>query len=279
VGVSWWAGDFQPGRLLSTRQQANAARLLTELQPWPLQQPSAPEGAVARFQVAAQWVGDMWQQKGSEAVLATLAISVVAILLAGVWGALLSLPAARTFATPEPYLPAGRRPSRWCRIAWRVLFLLTRAGLTAVRALPEYVWAFLLLALLGPNTWPMILALALHNTGILGKLTAEVVENTDTRAPAALRGLGAGRLSLVLAALVPLTLPRFLLFFFYRWETCVREATVLGMLGMVSLGFFIVEARARNTYDEMFFFVICGMLLVLLGDLVSAAVRRRLRSA
>ena len=113
----------------------------------------------------------------------------------------------------------------------------------------------------------------------VGKLSAEVVENVDTRAPAALRGLGAGRLPIALAALVPLSVPRFLLFFFYRWETCVRESTVLGMLGMTSLGFWIVDARARNTYDQMFFYIVCGMLLVVAGEIVSGLVRHLVRRA
>ncbi len=74
-------------------------------------------------------------------------------------------------------------------------------------------------------------------------------------------------------------LPRFLLFFFYRWETCVREATVLGMLGIVSLGYWIVDTRARNHYDEMFFFVLLGAGIVLVGDLVSAVAREVVRRA
>ena len=59
----------------------------------------------------------------------------------------------------------------------------------------------------------------------------------------------------------------------------MREATVLGMLGMGSLGFWIVDARARTRYDEMLFYVLAGALLVLAGDLVSAAVRRAVRRA
>ncbi len=279
VVVSWLVGDFYPERLFSPRQQANAARFLGELQPWPLQQADAPAASTERLQIAGRWFVQMWQSKGAVAVASTLAVSLVAILLAGLWGGVLSLTAARNFATPEPFLPAGRRPTRLVRWLWRAVFLATRGALTTVRALPEYIWAFLLLALLGPSMWPMILALALHNTGILGKLTAEVIENVDNRAPSALRGLGAGRLAIVSAALVPLSLPRFLLYFFYRWETCVRESTVLGMLGMASLGFWIVESRAANAYDEMLFFVICGMILVAVGDLVSAAVRHLLRRA
>ena len=84
-------------------------------------------------------------------------------------------------------------------------------------------------------------------------------------------------MGIVATSIVPVLTPRFLLYFFYRWESCVRESTVLGMLGMASLGFWIVDARARNMYDDMMFFVICGAILVVLGDFVSAFVRHRLR--
>lgn len=279
VAVSWLAGGFQPDRLLSERGRANAGRFAAELQPWPLQTPEAPQGAWGRLAVAGHWFGDLWREKGAAAVATTLAISVVAILLAGLGGSLLSLLAARNFATPRPFLPAGRPPGRAVAWLWRVLLWLTRSFLAVIRALPEYIWAFLLLAVLGPSVWSMILALALHNMGILGKLTAEVIESVDERAPGALRASGAGRLAIVGAAIVPLTLPRFLLYFFYRWETCVRESTVLGMLGMASLGFWLVDARARGRYDEMMFFVVCGLILVVLGDLCSAVVRHVLRRA
>ena len=81
----------------------------------------------------------------------------------------------------------------------------------------------------------------------------------------------------MLAAVLPVVLPRCLLFFFYRWETCVREATVLGMLGIVSLGFWIQDARARNFYDEMVFFILLGAFLVIIGDMVSTLVRAYVR--
>ena len=78
---------------------------------------------------------------------------------------------------------------------------------------------------------------------------------------------------------LPLAANRFLLYFFYRFETCVREATVLGMLGVVSLGYWIQDARAKQFYDEMVVFVGLGALLVLTADIASAIVRRALRRA
>ena len=54
-------------------------------------------------------------------------------------------------------------------------------------------------------------------------------------------------------------------------------ATVLGMLGVVSLGYWIQDARSKHYYDEMLFFVALGALIVLAGDLVSALSRAALR--
>lgn len=271
AALSWLVGDFRLTGWLDDRGRTNLNRFLGELRPWPLRDASSETTDLGT------WIMDLWHGRGQEAVTATFAVSVAAIVLAGVAGLLFSLPAARNFSSPRPFLDGGRRPSRSAVFAWRALVLATRAVLLFMRAVPEYVWAFLFLALLGPTAWPMVLALALHNTGILGKLTAEVVENADNDPPGALRALGASRFQIVLAGILPMTLPRFLLYFFYRWETCVREATVLGMLGMASLGFWIVDARARNRYDEMIFFILAAVALVLVGDLVSAVTRRWVR--
>jgi len=270
---SWLSGGFGISGWLTSDRLGHARRFVHELRPWPVRDQAWDWSAVT------DWAVGLWRSGGQEAFLGTLAISVVAIVLAGVLGALSSLAAARNFSCPQPLLPGGRLPGRGVELAWRALVLVTRALLVFIRSVPEYVWAFLFLAMLGPTAWPMILALALHNTGILGKLSSEVIENTDAAAPGALRALGASRFQIVLAGIFPLSLPRFLLYFFYRWETCVREATVLGMLGMASLGFWIMDGRARNRYDEMFFFILVGVLLVWTGDLVSALTRRVVRRA
>ena len=76
---------------------------------------------------------------------------------------------------------------------------------------------------------------------------------------------------------LPELLPRLLLYFFYRWETCVRESTVLGLLGIVSLGFWIDDARTRGQMDVLVYFVVLGVLIVVVGDVVSSLARELLR--
>jgi len=267
----WLAGGFRLD-ILDERRMGNVRRFLGELVPYPLR-----DGFDLR--TAGEWVVGLLSDRGLEAAVITLAIAVAAICLAGLVGAMLSVPAARNITTPEAFLEDARPPSRAVRAAWAGVVSLTRVLLIFLRSIPEYVWAFLLISMIGPTAWPAVLALAIHNAGILGKLGGEVVENLDGRPLSALRGLGATRRQIVVAAIYPAAMSRFLLFFFYRWETCVREATVLGMLGIVSLGYWIQDARARNHYDTMILLVGIAVVLVLIGDLVSVVARRVVREA
>ena len=273
VVLAWSSRGLRPGDFFTERRLANLERFLGELRPYPLQ------GRDFDASVALAWAGEVLSDRGWTAAGTTLAMSVAAVVLAALGALVLTPAAARTFANPEPFLPGPRPPGPARRLFWKLVVAASRVILIFVRSIPEYVWAFIFLAILGPTAWPVVLALAFHNAGILGKLTAEVVENLEPAPLEALRGLGASRAQIVAAGIFPLILPRFLLFFFYRWETCVREATVLGMLGTVSLGFWIVDARARNHYDEMFFFVLIGAGIVLAGDLVSAIAREVVRRA
>jgi len=277
IVACWAAGDFLHAELVSPRRLTNLERFLTELEPYPLQQGTPEPGELRR------WLGDLMAERGFEATRVTLAISVLAIVLAGLFGGVASIFAARNIQRPVPFSNRAtqpldaRRSSRLRRLGRVSVVAITRLVLIFLRAIPEFVWAFLLLIALGPTAWPAVLALALHNSGILGKLDAEVIEDLPPAPLAALRDLGANRVQIVLGGVLPMTLPRFLLLFFYRWETCVREATVLGLLGIVSLGYWIEDARARQHYDEMLIFILLGSLLVIVGDLISTSLRTVVR--
>ena len=271
VVYSWLSGTFDLRDLASDRAQRNLARFLGEVRPYPLQ------GVGWNLSTYVIWLRETILPHAQVALGATLALSVAAICLSGLGAALFAPLAAHALATPSPYLSGGRSPGRGSRFAWTGLVWVCRLFFVFVRSIPEYLWAFLLLSVLGVGPWPAVLALAVHNLGILARLYAETIENSAVAPSAQLRSIGGSRTQIYLLSLFPGVLGRYLLYFFYRWETCVREATVLGLLGFVSLGWFIQDARAGVRYDEMFHFVLLGSVLIVLGDLVSGSVRRRIR--
>lgn len=270
----WFIVGAELGVVFSTEGADDVAHFFTEeARPKPLR------GAAWDWGVAAAWVGDEMDTRGWEAATVTLAVSILAIVLAWFLSGFFALPAARTFATPEPFLPAGRTPTRWARAGWSALAATTRFVLVLMRSLPEYVLAFLLLTVFGVGAWPAVLALMVHNAGILGRLNAEVIENLPARTLEAMRSVGASRLEVAGFGVMPAALPRFLMYFFYRWETCVREATVLSMIGIAGLGYWISDADARGREDTLLLYILASSALVLIGDFISAIARRIVRRA
>lgn len=270
ASYAWTCGDIRLDDFDLERRAANIERFLSQdIAPYPLR--DAEHG----FGDTLGWALGIVRERGLEGAARTMAMATAAIALAALAGWILAQFAAATIATGRPFGDAHGR-ERW---SWRLLRAALAGCFVFLRAIPEYIWAFLLVAVLGPGAWPLVLALAIHNSGILGRLGAETLENLPPRPLSALRGLGAGRAQTALLAAAPGSLSRYLLYVFYRFETCVREATVLGMLGIVSLGYWIEDVRTRQYYDEMTLLVGCGALLVLAVDLLSAVVRHRLRRA
>jgi len=266
---SFVSGEIAWRDFFSARRRSNLDRFLAEdALPYPLR-----EGGFT-WSGFTEWASALLRSHGLEAMGATLWISVVAIVIAGAVSLLLAPLGARTLANAQPFTDS--REARGRR-TWFALVSLTRVFAVLLRAIPEYVWAFLLLAMIGPTAWPVIIALAIHNSGILARLGSETIENLESAPLESLAAVGASRRQLSTLAALPLALPRFLLYFFYRFETCVREATVLGMLGVVSLGYWIADSRGRQNYDEMILLIALGAVLVLIGDLVSYGARRWIR--
>ncbi len=253
------------------------SRFLTKLTPDPV----APEKSLATWDERKEawsggevlpWLADLWEKPGKEALTNTLAMSVAAVILAGLAAIILVPWGARSLARGRPLAVemAGG-------IFHRAFGVIVRAFFVITRAVPEYLYAFLLVGLMGPSAWPLIIALALHNVGILGRLWGEVVENQAPSNARTVLQVGGGRLQAFLATLVPMSLNRFILFFFYRWESCVREATVLGMLGVSSLGYYISIQQNYRAYDDILFFTLLGAAVIIIGDLLSDGLRKKLR--
>lgn len=274
VLIAWIFSDINFAELFSDRRLANLERFLERATPAPLREDAIAAGSEATL---GSWALIQLKEYGYEGVVATLCISVVAIVLAGLIGAFLGAFGARNLMSAHPFVPHATAGHGDCSHALDRVAAAVRFLCILLRAVPEYIWAYLLLAMLGPNAWPAILALAVHNAGILGRLGCETVENLSAPPLRAMSMAGATRKEVAIAGVFPMALGRYLLYFFYRFETCVREATVLGMLGIVSLGYFLFEARAHDRYDVLLFLVLLGSGLVMLADIVSDVARRWLR--
>ncbi|MEQ6291845.1 PhnE/PtxC family ABC transporter permease [Vogesella sp. GCM10023246] len=149
-------------------------------------------------------------------MLETLAQSALGTAFAFLGGALLAL-------------PASQRGPRWLRTPVRLL-------LNLLRGTPDLLWgAIAVLALsLGPAAG--VLALALHTSGVLGRLFAQTLENLPPEPEAALTTSGAAPMTRLAYGLLPQALPQWIAYTLYRWENNIRIAAILGLVGAGGLG-------------------------------------------
>ena len=211
---------------------------------------------------------EQWVEKGKLAYR-TLAMSVLAISVAGIAVLPTFLLGARNVSNGE----LGGSPSR-VGVAG---YYLVRWTFTLTRAVPELVWAMVIIFFLSPGILPGALALALHNFGVVGKLSAEVVENMDPAPARALRASGASNPQMLFYGIIPQALPQFLTYLLYRWEVVIRTTVIVGFVSATGLGREFRLSLSFFHYTEVGLIIFWYLILVVGVDLVSAWLRRLAR--
>ncbi len=240
VLASFTTLDLQWRQFLSTEALAKMGRFLAEMAV-----PASEPAFLKRLAVATA---------------ETLAMSAVGTVLAALGGVLLALPASR-----DPSL--GGPVRAWARAPTRLL-------LNVLRSIPELVWAALLLISAGLGPFAGTLALALHTTGVLGRLFADTIENAPGGAATALRVRGVPRGRVFLYATLPQALPQLMSYTLYRWENNIRAAAILGVVGGGGLGQMLSFHMGLFHMAETGAILMAMVALVAMVDLLSWWARR-----
>ncbi len=149
-----------------------------------------------------------------------------------------------------------------------------RRLMDACRAIHELVFAVLFVVAVGLGPFAGVMALFVHTTGILAKLFSEAVEATDPRPVEAIRATGASRVQEVVFGVIPQVMPLWMSYALYRFESNVRAATVLGVIGAGGIGQVLFEAIRGFYYPQASAMLIVMLITVSLLDLLSQQVRK-----
>lgn len=149
-----------------------------------------------------------------------------------------------------------------------------RRLMDACRSIHELVFAVLFVVAVGLGPFAGVMALFVHTTGILAKLFSEAVEAIDARPVEAIRATGATRLQEVVFGVVPQVMPLWMSYALYRFESNVRAATVLGVIGAGGIGQVLFESIRGFYYAEASAMLIIMLVTVSLIDVISQQLRK-----
>ena len=155
------------------------------------------------------WLEALWQ---------TILIAIYATLLGVVFGYVASFFAARNLS------PGSKS------------IFISRRIMETARTVPELVFAVLFVYSFGLGPLAGVLAIGLHSMGALGKLFADVAENTDLEQVKGVRSTGASWAQTMVFGATPQVLPDYLSYALLRFEINVRAASILGFVGAGGIG-------------------------------------------
>ena len=149
-----------------------------------------------------------------------------------------------------------------------------RRLMDACRAINEMVFAMLFVVALGLGPFAGVLALWIHTSGVLAKLFSEAVEAIDPQPVEGIRSTGASALHEIVYGVIPQVIPLWTSFTLYRFESNIRSASVVGMVGAGGIGVVLWEIIRGFQYAETCAVMIIIILSVSVIDLVSARIRQ-----
>ena len=181
-----------------------------------------------------------------------------------IWGTLLAIIGA---------VPCGLLSSANVAPAWVTQPM--RRVMDACRSINEIIFAMLFISAVGLGPFAGVLALFMHTTGTLAKLFAEAVEAIDPQPVEGIRATGASTIQEIAFGIIPQVIPLWISYSLYRFESNVRSASVVGMVGAGGIGALLWDAIRSFNYGATAAMLIVLIVVVSVLDCASAVVRKR----
>ena len=191
----------------------------------------------------------------SDGLLESLEISIIATMVGVV------------VAMPIGLLGARNLMPSW--VTWP-----TRGLIAMCRSFHPVIVAILFVKAVGFGALAGILALIVASIGFIAKLFAEAIEEISLKQVEAVRATGAGFGNVLIMAVAPQVLARFIGFATYQLDSNLRNSTMVGIVGGGGIGATLFTAFQRFDYDFVLTILICIISMIMIGEVLSGWVRR-----
>lgn len=146
-----------------------------------------------------------------------------------------------------------------------------------LRAFPELVYAIIFVKVVGPGPFAGVMAIGVHQIGMLGKLYTEELEAMGEDSAEAMRAVGAGFWQTLFFARVPQLMPIYSSLSLNHFEIAVRSASTLGLVGAGGIGAPLIFAIQSRNWDKVSIILLGVVVMVFVMDLLTGMIRKKLR--
>jgi phosphonate transport system permease protein len=180
-----------------------------------------------------------------------------------VWGTFLAI----VLAVPLGLLSSANIAPVW-------IYQPVRRVMDTARSINEMIFAMFFISAVGLGPFAGVLALFVHTMGTLAKLFSEAVEAIDPQPVEGIRATGAHVVEEIIFGVIPQVLPLWISYSLYRFESNVRSASVVGIVGAGGIGYTLWDAIRSFDYGKTAAIIIVIVVTVSVLDLFSARIRK-----
>ena len=158
----------------------------------------------------------------------------------------------------------------------RPTYLISRAVMNVVRAVPDLFWAKLLVTAIGIGAFAGSWALSVFSLAVMVKLFSETIDSADPGPLEAARAAGGRHTPVVRTGMLPTVLPAYVAYALYVFELNIRASVVLGLVGAGGIGRVLEAQRQFFKFDRILGILVLIFVVVWIVDQISVALRKRL---
>ncbi len=144
------------------------------------------------------------------------------------------------------------------------------------RGIDGLVWALIFVSAVGLGPFAGVLAIAVGDLMVFAKLFAEAIENVENRQVDGVRAAGGSRTQVMRLGVFPQVFPVMMSHVLYFFESNVRSATILGIVGAGGIGLQLSDRMRINNWQEAAFIILMILVTVAVIDNLSRRIRARL---
>ena len=156
------------------------------------------------------------------------------------------------------------------------LALVGRILIAAIRTIPAFVYGLMFIRVTGPGAACGVITQSICSIGMISKMYITAIEDLDTHILESLDAMGCNAFEKIRYGVIPQLTASFISTTIYRFDINLKDATTLGIVGAGGIGASLVQCLNSRRWGMVGSFVWGLMVLVLIIELISTRIRRKL---
>lgn len=216
---------------------------------------------VERFAVflkKMRYIDFAYYRKGIKALLESFSLALFATFLAAPTAIFISFFASANISNPK-------------------VSMIVKFFINLIRTFPPVIVAIIFFSGFGPRFISGFFALYIYTTGVIAKVYTDTLESIEVDYGLYGKSIGLKKIYTYLKFWIPSTYTNFISIFLYRFESNMKNSSILGMVGAGGIGELLINHIGFRNWEKVWFLLLILVITIILIENISIYIRKSVK--